>query len=302
MNSFARLKSARKSSLSKLNDELSKLNSSGTQNSTEDDRFWQPTVDKVGNGYAIIRFLPPPKDEDLPFIRLFSHGFKGPTGSWYIENSRTTLGESDPVGELNSKLWNSGVDADKEQARAQKRRLNFISNVYIVKDPGNPDNEGKVFLFKYGKKIFDKLNDLMNPQFDDEEPVNPFDFWGGANFRLKIRQVEGYRNYDKSEFDDPSSLSDSDEELEKIWNQQHSLQEFLDPKNFKSYEELQTRLNRVLGLSDGTAMMKKMNPVEKDSMNDIVEPKQGKTAESSMTSFSDDDEDFDSLFKSLSED
>jgi len=301
MNSFAQLKSARKSSLSKLNDELSKMTSNGSQNSTEDDRFWQPTVDKLGNGYAIIRFLPPPKDEDLPFVRLFSHGFKGPSGSWYIENSRTTLGESDPVGELNSKLWNSGIEADKEQARAQKRRLHFISNVYVVKDPGNPDNEGKVFLYKYGKKIFDKLNDLMNPQFDDEEPVNPFDFWGGANFRLKIRQVEGYRNYDKSDFDDPKPLSDDDEELEQIWNKQHSLQEFLDPKNFKSYEELQTRLNRVLGLGTTNENMTRMSPVEKDSLEDIAPPKQSKSIESSIGS-DDDEEDFDSLFKSLSED
>ena len=212
-----------------------------------DERFWKPTVDKAGNGYAVIRFLPAPKGEELPWIRYWDHGFKGPTGLWYIENSLTSIGQSDPVGELNSRLWNSGVEADKEKARAQKRRLHYVTNVYIVSDPSNPDNEGKVFLYQFGKKIFDKIMDMMQPSFADEKAVNPFDLWEGANFKLKIRNVEGYRNYDKSEFDSPATLSDDDSVLEGIYNKQSSLQEFLDPKNFKTYDELKMKLSRVLG-------------------------------------------------------
>lgn len=217
-----------------------------------EERFWQPTVDKAGNGYAIIRFLPSPENEDLPFVRLWDHGFKGP-GGWYIENSLTTIGKEDPVSEFNSALWNS-VDSDdtpeRKQAREQKRRLSYISNIYVVKDPGNPENEGKVFLYKYGKKIFTKLNDLMNPEFEDDTAVNPFDFWSGANFKLKIRQVEGYRNYDKSEFDDPAPLLSDDKELEAIWSKQYSLTELIEPKHFKSYDELKARFNLVIGATN----------------------------------------------------
>lgn len=249
--SFAELKRQSSSSFEKLNKELSKLNTSSTQSRSEDDRFWKPEVDKAGNGYAVIRFLPAPNGEDLPFVRTWDHGFQGP-GGWYIENSLTTIGEKDPVGEYNSKLWNSGNDKDKEQARKQKRRLTYVSNIYVVSDPANPANEGKVFLYKYGKKIFDKINDLMNPQFPDDKPVNPFDLWAGAHFKLKIRQVEGYRNYDKSEFDSPRPLSNDDDELESIYKQEYPLQTFLDKSNFKSYAELEAKLNRVLGLT-GTA-------------------------------------------------
>lgn len=212
----------------------------------KDDRFWQPEVDKVGNGYAVIRFLPPSKGEELPWVRIWNHGFQGPTGKWYIENSLTTIGKADPVAEMNSQLWNSGVESDKEVARKQKRKLTYISNIYVVKDPAHPENEGKVFLYKFGKKVFDKIKDLMQPQYEDEEAVNPFDFWKGANFKLKIRNVEGYRNYDKSEFDSSSPLSDDDSKLERIWNSQSSLEEFLDPKNFKSYDELKKKLDAVL--------------------------------------------------------
>lgn len=234
-----------KKSLEALTSELNKI--SGNE-SKGDDRFWTATVDKAGNGYAVIRFLPAPKNEDVPFVRIFDHGFQGP-GGWYIENSLTTIGEQDPVSKYNSKLWNSTTDdesPERKQARKQKRRLHFISNIYVVTDPGNPDNEGKVFLYKYGKKIFDKLNDSMNPQFQDDEAVNPFDFWAGANFKLKIRQVEGYRNYDKSEFDKVKPLLDDDSELETVWSGEYSLKEFLEPKNFKSYDELQARLLKVL--------------------------------------------------------
>jgi hypothetical protein len=245
MVDFAKLKAnSGKKSLEELNSKLAKV--SGNQESKgADDRFWYPSVDKAGNGYAVIRFLPAPTNEDVPFIRIFDHGFQGP-GGWYIEKSLTTLNKSDPVSEYNSKLWNSGIEANKEIARKQKRRLHFISNIYVVHDSSNPENEGKVFLFKYGKKIFDKLNEAMNPQFADEEAVNPFDLWAGANFKLKIRNVEGYRNYDKSEFDRIKPLLDDDEALEGIWKKEYSLQEFLDPKNFRSYEELKEKLNRAL--------------------------------------------------------
>jgi len=244
-NDFALLKRSTGSNLDRLSRELGKLVSNTNQRES-DDRFWQPEVDKAGNGYAVIRFLPAPKGEDLPWIRIWSHGFQGP-GGWYIENSLTTLGQKDPVAELNSKLWNSGTDKDKEIARKQKRRLSYIANIYIIKDPAHPENEGKIKLFKFGKKIFDKIYELMTPQFEDEKAVNPFDFWAGANFKLKIRNVEGYRNYDKSEFDRSEPLSNDDSELESIWGSQHALQAFVAPDQFKSYSELKARLDRVLG-------------------------------------------------------
>jgi hypothetical protein len=247
MVDFSKLKAnSGKKSLEDLNAKLAKLNEN---NKTSDDRFWSPDVDKAGNGYAVLRFLPAPGEEDFPFVRVFDHGFQGP-GGWYIENSLTTIGLNDPVSEFNSKLWNSTTDDksdERKQARDQKRRLHYISNVYVVSDPTRPENEGKVFLFKYGKKIFDKLNEAMNPQFADEVAVNPFDMWKGANFKLKIRKVEGYRNYDKSEFDKSGPLFDDDDKLEVIWKSEHSLQSFLDPKNFKSYDDLKARLAKVLG-------------------------------------------------------
>lgn len=248
MVDFSKLKSqSGKKSLESLNQELSKFTKG---NSKGDDRYWSPTVDKAGNGYAVLRFLPAPPNEDIPFIQMWDHGFQGP-GGWYIEKSRTTLGsgEADPVSEYNSKLWNSGIESNKEIARKQKRRLHFIANIYVVEDSANPANNGKVFLFKFGKKIFEKLNEAMNPQFADEEAMNPFDLWAGANFKLKIRNVEGYRNYDKSEFASAGPLSNDDAELEALWKQEHSLAEIIDPKNFKSYDELTKRLARVLGES-----------------------------------------------------
>jgi len=249
---FSKLKSqSGKSSLEKLTSELAKLNQQNEGG--KDNRFWYPNVDKAGNGYAVIRFLPAPGDEDVPFIRMFEHGFKGPTGSWYIENSLTTIGKNDPVSELNSKLWNmsdSDESPSRKQARAQKRKLNFIANIYVVQDQANPENNGKVFLFKFGKKIYDKLNEAMNPQFADEQPMNPFDLWAGAHFKLKIRNVDGYRNYDKSEFASAGPLFDDDEQMEAVWKQEHSLQAFLAPSNFKSYDELKAKLNKVLGLNE----------------------------------------------------
>jgi hypothetical protein len=243
---FATLKSNRKSSFDKLTAAAEKVAGNQSQSQGPDERFWKPTVDTAGNGSAIIRFLPAPSGEDVPFVRYWDHGFQGP-GGWYIEKSLTSIGLDDPVGEYNSKLWNSGLESDKEIARKQKRRLHYVSNILVVSDPANPQNEGKVFLYEYGKKIFDKINDLMHPAFEDEDAVNPFDFWEGANFRLRIRKVEGYRNYDKSAFDSPSAVSNDDSDLETIWKQEHGLAEFLDQKNFKSYEELQQKLMRVLG-------------------------------------------------------
>jgi len=249
-NSFASLKKNRGSQFEKLNSKLQEMNKG---NSNDDDRFWKLTVDESDVGSATIRFLPAPEGEDMPFVRMWDHGFQGP-GGWYIENSLTTLGKDDPVSEYNSKLWNSG---QQDEARKQKRRLNHFANIYVVKDPKHPENEGKVFLFKFGKVIFDMLNDAMFPQYDDIDAVNPFDLWEGAEFKLRSRKVDGWRKYDKSEFGTPGPVSKpdgtkmSDEELEDIWKQEYSLQELVDPKNFKSYDELQARLHKVLGLDGG---------------------------------------------------
>ena len=244
--SFASLKKSRKTSLDSLVKAAEKQ-TARTDNGP-DQRLWKPEVDKSGNGYAVLRFLPAPKNEDVPWVKIYDHGFQGP-GGWYIENSRTSLGsgEKDPVSEHNSMLWNSGVESNKEIARKQKRRLKYFSNILMVKDPANPSNEGKVFLYQYGAKIFEKLQNAMQPEFEDETPVNPFDLWEGANFKLKIRNVGGFRNYDMSEFESSSPVEGDDDKLEEIWNSQYSLVEFLDPKNFKSYEVLQARLNHVLG-------------------------------------------------------
>lgn len=249
--------------------EVEKLSNNGSNNDNEG--FWQPTVDKANNGSAVIRFLPAPKGEELPWVRVWSHGFKGPTGKWYIQNSLTTIGKPDPVGELNSKLWNTGLESDKEIARTQKRKLAYIANILVVSDPGNPSNEGKVFLFKFGTKIFDKIKDAMNPEFDDEVAVNPFDFWEGANFKLKIRNVEGYRNYDKSEFAKPTEIADDDDDIEKIWSQAKSLQAWVAPDKFKSYEELQKILDSVLGNTTAAASptQRVKAAVEDDEANEI---------------------------------
>ena len=218
-----------------------------------DERLWKPELDKSGNGYAIIRFLPAPDGEEMPWVKLWNHAFQGPTGKWYIENSLTTLNQKDPVSEYNSKLWNSGVESDKEIARKQKRKLQYYSNIYVVSDPKHPDNEGKVFLFRYGKKIYEKVMEALQPQFEDETPVNPFDFWEGANFKLKIRKVDGYWNYDKSEFDSASKLNEDDSELDKIWKSEYSLKDFLAASNFKTYDELKNRLDDVLTGSQSTS-------------------------------------------------
>jgi len=243
-NAFAKLKKGR--DFSKLTEELEKTQSPQQTSSSRDDRFWKPTTDKTGNGYAVIRLLPPPSDEELPWVRIFNHGFKGP-GGWLIDNCLTTLNKKCPVCEANTELWNTGTTENQNIARDRKRKLKYYSNIYVVSDPAHPENEGKVFLYQFGKKIFDKISDIMQPTFEDENPINPFDMWEGANFKLKIRTVDGYINYDKSEFDSVSALSDDDEELESIFNKEHSLQDFLASDQFKSYESMKDRLDRVLG-------------------------------------------------------
>ncbi len=244
--SFADLKKQSKlgSLTQKLVKEVEKMNNNG--GSSGDDRLWKLECDKSGNGYAVIRFLPAPNGEDLPFVKLYSHAFQGP-GGWYIENSLTTLGQKDPVSEYNSLLWNNGTDAGKDAARKQKRKLTYVANIYVVKDPANPSNEGRAMLYKFGKKIFDKITAAMQPEFEDEEAIDPFDFWQGANFKLKAKNVAGYRNYDSSEFAAQSALLDDDDAMEAIWKKQYSLQEFVAADQFKDYDVLKKRLDSVLG-------------------------------------------------------
>jgi hypothetical protein len=290
--SFANLKRNR-DSLDKLTKAIESTTQTAEAGSKDDTRFWTPTVDKSGNGMAVIRFLPAPGvdgEDGLPWVRLFDHGFQGP-GGWYIDKCLTTLNEKCPVCEHNNTLWNSGVEANKDVARKQKRRLSYIANIYVVSDPSNPENEGTVRLFKFGKKIFDKITEAMNPEFADETPLNPFDFWEGANFKLKIRNVEGYRNYDKSEFADKSALLGGDDaSLEKIYSQEYSLKEMTDRKHFKAYDTLKARLDKVLGF-EGVVSQSRAEDVEIP----VVKAKGGVTLNSTV-----DDDDLD-YFKSLAE-
>ena len=257
-----------------------------------DERLWKPELDKSGTGQAVIRFLPAPDGEELPWIKMFKHAFQGPTGKWYIENSLTTVNKTDPVSEHNTSLWNTGLESDKETARKQKRKLEYYSNIYVVSDPKHPENEGKVFLFRYGKKIFDKIMAAMQPEFEDETPINPFDFWEGANFKLKIRKVDGFWNYDKSEFDSVTALADSDEKLDGIWKKQYSLQEFLAPTNFKSYDELKKRLDDVLS---GTVTASAASMIDED----VVETPQFKSEPQPNIPSVDEDDDTMSYFQKL---
>lgn len=252
MASLADLKKQSENALNKFKSSMDEDTKSGS--SYEDDRMWKPFFDKdKGIGQATVRFLPEPPGEEFPWVKIFTHGFKGPTGKWYIENSLTTIGQSDPVGELNSRLWNSGIESDQEVARTQKRRLSYYSNVLVVDDPANPSNNGKVFLFRYGMKIYEKLQELMSPQFEDETPINPFDPWNGCDFVIRMRTVAGYVNYDKSSFKEPAAIG-SDDEIELIWKQCHSLNDLVAPKNFKSYDELKNRMYEVLGPTVGSGV------------------------------------------------
>ena len=291
--SFADLKKQSKlgSLTAKLVKEVEKMNNNGS--SSGDERVWKLECDKSGNGYAVIRFLPAPNGEDLPFVKLYSHAFQGP-GGWYIENSLTTLGQKDPVSELNTTLWNNGTDAGKELARKQKRKLTYIANIYVVKDPANPSNEGKVFLYKFGKKIFDKLTAAMQPEFEDEEAIDPFDFWQGANFKLKAKNVAGYRNYDSSEFARPDALLDDDDAMEGIWKKQYSLAELVAADQFKTYDELKKRLDYVLG-NKGTPRYQDPDDLDEDntrgSLEEEVATREVVTATASRSASVDEDED-----------
>ena len=279
--------------LDKLLASVQEENAPQEKKSYVDERLWKPELDKSGTGQAVIRFLPAPDGEELPWVKVFKHAFQGPTGKWYIENSLTTLGKQDPMSEHNSALWNTGLESDKELARKQKRKLEYYSNIYVVSDSKHPENNGKVFLFRYGKKIFDKIMAAMQPEFEDETPINPFDFWEGANFKLKIRKVDGFWNYDKSEFDSVTALADSDEKLDGIWKTQYSLQEFLAPTNFKSYDELKKRLDDVLS---GTVTASAASMVDED----VVETPQFKSEpQPNIPSVEEDDEDTMSYFQKL---
>jgi hypothetical protein len=288
--SFNKLKQS--DDFEKLNSQLQKMSSGESSNS--DERFWKPEVDKAGNGYAVIRFLPAPDGEDVPFVRYYDHAFQGPGGAWYIENSLTTLGQQDPVSEYNSQLWNTGIESNKTVARNQKRNLRYVSNIYVVNDPAHPENNGKVFLFRYGKKIFEKLNDAMNPKFPDDPKVNPFNLWTGANFKLKITKEDGYRSYSQSSFEAPKRLKDTDEELETVYDQEYGLQEFIAPGKFKSYDELKAKFMRVIG---GAA------PADKPLGDEgFSTPKPQKTAEpkaAPSADFSADDQSTDDFFDKL---
>tara|TARA_A100001015_G_scaffold293008_1_gene369056 strand:+ start:450 stop:1349 length:900 start_codon:yes stop_codon:yes gene_type:complete len=293
------------SSLDKLLGAVESENKPQEKKSYVDERIWKPTMDKTGNGFAIIRFLPASEGEEMPWAKIWNHAFQGPTGQWYIENSLTTIGQNDPVSEHNSALWNSGVESDKEIARKQKRKLQYYSNIYVVKDSANPENEGKVFLYRYGKKIFDKIMETMQPAFEDETPVNPFDLWKGANFKLKLRKVDGYWNYDKSEFEAPASLLEDDDALEKVWKSQYSLKDFTDTTNFKSYDELKTRLDLVLSgtvTTGTTSTVVEMSSSFDDSPETTVTVDTAEVTPPSVSMVeTDDDDDTMSYFEKLAE-
>lgn len=306
MSNFASLKKS-STDLSRLTKEIEKINAPQGSDREEDNRFWKLSRDKSGNGSAVIRFLPAPAvdgDDSLPWVRYFDHGFKGPTGKWYIEKSLTTLGQKDPVSEYNSQLWNASNDDSswqRKQARDQKRRLHYVSNIYVVKDPANPENEGKVFLFVFGKKIFDKITLAMNPEYDGDTPVNPFDLWNGANFKLRTRTVAGYPNYDQSVFEAPKPLSDDDGELEKIWKSEYSLKEFVDPKQYKSYDELKKRLDEVLGAAASSgAVNDQITDSVTQSKPTFEASKPRKSVEDTVPFDTDEDEDL-NYFKGLAD-
>ena len=298
--SIAALKRS-KSNLDTLVSELAKVAEPQKQQSYQDDRFWKPELDKSGNGYAVFRFLPAVQDEDLPWARLWSHAFQGP-GGWLIENSLTTLNKKCPISEANSLLWNSGVEADKDIARKRKRKLSYYANILIVSDSKHPENEGQVKLYRFGKKIFDKITEAMKPEFEDETPINPFDFWEGANFKLKIRKVDGYWNYDKSEFDSKSAIADNDEAIEEIWNKQFPLKPFLAEENFKSYDELKAKLDKVLSgvRNTGTAEDVAIPPVTQTAAPVVEETVRSPTPVPATTADDDSDETL-SYFSKLAE-
>lgn len=296
-------------SLDKLRQAMNTATSGGTQQKSYDEDMWKPEMDKSGNGYAVVRFLPAPEGEEMPWVQYFDHGFQG-QGGWYIEKSLTTIGKQDPVSEYNSQLWNTGIEANKDQARKQKRRLHYVANVLVVSDPKNPENEGKVFKYRFGKKIFEMLKEAISPQFEDEKPINPFDPYEGANFKIKIRKVDGYWNYDKSEFDSPAAIG-SDDEINKVYSQVHSLSEVIAPDQFKTYDELKEKLDRVLGLSGNVAprstaesVADDMEEVPWNNVNTapVAESTQPAVAETPVTASVGEEEDAMDYFKRLAND
>ena len=292
------LRKMRNTDFGKISTEFNKIaNPQSESKSYQDDRFWKLEADKAGNATATIRFLPRAEGDELPWVRVFNHGFQGPTGKWYIENSLTTIGENDPVGELNSRLWNTGNDADKEVARKQKRRLQYIANVLIVSDPKHPENEGQVRLYKFGKKIFDKIMDKARPTFEDETPVNVFDLWEGADFKLRQRKVEGYPNYDQSVFNTPVPISEDEDAILAVVNAQHKLAEFVDKKNFKTYEELSRKLVSVLNSEMATPSAASMG--EDDGYTPPARPAAVKPSVKISTPDDEGDDDAMSYFKKI---
>ena len=288
-----------KSNFDNLTKQLEKtIEKTDNKKSYQDDRFWKPELDKSGNGYAVFRFLPAIEGEDMPGQRVWNHAFQGRGGQWYIENSLTTLSKKDPVSEENTRLWNTGIESDKDIARKRKRKLSYFSNIYLISDPKHPENEGKVFLFKFGKKIFDKITEAMNPQFEDEKAVNPFDFWEGANFKLKIRKVDGFWNYDKSEFEQISKLKSTDKEIDAVWKSQYALKPFIDSSNFKSYDELKEKLNKVL---TGTRSTESVADIDLPPVANATPKSNGDGSVEKAKSSSDSDESL-SYFSKLAED
>ena len=288
-----------KSNFDNLTKQLEKtIEKTDNKKSYQDDRFWKPELDKSGNGYAVFRFLPAIEGEDMPWQRVWNHAFQGPGGQLYIENSLTTLSKKDPVSEENTRLWNTGIESDKDIARKRKRKLSYFSNIYLISDPKHPENEGKVFLFKFGKKIFDKITEAMNPQFEDEKAVNPFDFWEGANFKLKIRKVDGFWIYDKSEFEQISKLKSTDKEIDAVWKSQYALKPFIDSSNFKSYDELKEKLNKVL---TGTRSTESVADIDLPPVANATPKSNGDGSVEKAKSSSDSDESL-SYFSKLAED
>ena len=279
----------------------------GAKKSYTDDTMWKPELDKTGNGFAVVRFLPTPEREEMPWVSYFDHGFQGP-GGWYIEKSLTTLNKQDPVSEYNTQLWNTGIEANKETARKQKRRLHYVSNVYVVSDPKNPSNEGKVYKYRYGKKIFEQLKEAISPAFEDEQAINPFDLREGANFKIKIRKVDGYWNYDKSEFDSPTALFEDEAQLNTIYSSAHSLSGIIAPEEFKSYDELKEKLDRVLGLtgsvSNSTAesVAEDMDEVPWSNVNKETVADEPVISSAEMSSSSSEENDAMDYFKKLAND
>ena len=302
--SFANLKkqSSLGSLTSKLMQEVEKMNTSG---GSSDDRLWKPEVDKAGNGFAVIRFLPAPEGEELPWAKVYSHAFQGP-GGWLIDNCLTTVNQSCPVCESNRELWNTGSKANQEIVRQRKRKLSYYSNIYVIQDKAHPENEGKVFLFKYGKKIFDKISAAMKPEFDDETPIDPFDFWNGANFKVKITKKDGYWNYDKSEFDNPGTLGNFDDDvLEAIWKKGYSLEEYVKPDSFKSYEQLDARLKSVLGKKNAPPVDESFDDEDDNRAPELTQDLRSELNSLSSYSRSNEDEEEDdalSYFQRLAED